>query len=226
MHAGRARTTVLWLVAVMAVMAGGRVHGDVILFPIGGDIPSQGAFITRWGASEIGVISDGTSNTIAFGETSPITLCFDGVSVNGGVPGASIADGSSNTIQFGESGGVRVNVGRVLTRRPISEIADGTSNTIQLGETSSSSFCLEGVTAAPDTTDGSSNTILIGEASHVDLCGGGSSRICVEQARVTGSTPVSVPEPATATLLLAGLGASGLFARWRARRRHQRSQAG
>ena len=98
----------------------------------------------------IGGLTDGSSNTILFGESTSLQLCVP----NAAYP-AGITDGTSNTIQFTETQGLRVS-----WASRTSPITDGTSNTILLGE----SQCLNGIispnpiAAEPGTiTDGSSN---------------------------------------------------------------------
>ena len=89
---------------------------------------------------ELARITDGTSNTIMFGENSagtndpfrPPTGSFLGP---GRTP--SITDGTSNTVLFGE--------------RQAPSITDGTSNTVLFGE------------RTPSITDGTSNTVVFGE---------------------------------------------------------------
>lgn len=220
------------LVAVAAALTAARGQADVIDVFAPGNVPFEGTFLTSWGPSGLGFVSDGTSHAISLGETSSLTLCFDGV----GVAGASgpstlnpIADGSSNTIQFTESSGFRVSGGRIVGRRPISQVADGTSNTIVIGEIPADTFCLSGVQATPPSqiADGTSNTILIGESSTFDVCvGNGGGRMCVENVRVPGSASTSVPEPTSATLLALGMAIAAGVARRRRNRGHPAANEG
>lgn len=213
-----ARPWALTVLIVLLSLAPAPASADIIDFS-NGPLPLEGRYLSSWGPGSLGVVVDGTSNTILLGENARVAVCFDGVSVGGGGPILNpITDGSSNTLLFGESAGLQVNVGRVLSRRPIAQITDGSSNTILIGEVSSSSFCLDDVRAAPTVTDGTSNTILIGETSHFDVCvAQNGATTCFENVQSpTGAA--SVPEPATAALLLGGLAATAV-ARRRARRR-------
>ena len=115
----------------------------------------------------VGIVVDGTSNTVLFGEQTRAFLCIRGGQITGNSP---INDGSSNTILFGESVVLRLNVGRVTQPAPILQIADGTSNTIIFGEIGTD-FCLADITIPLEPIiDGSSNTILLGEQSRFDVC--------------------------------------------------------
>jgi hypothetical protein len=190
---------------VVAALPSAPAAADVIDFS-NGPFPLQGTYLTSWGDGSIGYIADGTSNTIMIGETARVAVCFDGVST-GGTAVNPITDGTSNTIQFGEGRGLQVSIGRVLSRRSITQITDGTSNTIQIGEISSSSFCVDSIRpTATEIADGTSNTILIGEGSAIDLCvSDGGVNTCVEGMRIVGGDQAAVPEPATAVLLLGGV---------------------
>jgi hypothetical protein len=188
------------------------------------------------GPNSFGIIQDGTSNTIQFGETTRVTVCFDNVTP----PAGGIADGTSNTIIFGEGVGYRVTAGQVTPRGSIQQINDGTSNTIILGEIGGS-FCLTNTDplGPTDITDGTSNTIIIGENSSFDICfnnvnrgtgqitDGTSNTIIIGETEsglcYTGVTPdenirvTGVPGPGALALLGAGLVALGAWARRRGR---------
>jgi hypothetical protein len=180
---------------------------------------------TSW---QLGNLTDGSSNTIRFGETTSLDVC---------VPMAAIptggSDGTSNTIRFTETQGVQVNwTSRstiidgtsntvVLSESPcyrgivaplpvvsgIGTITDGTSNTIQFGENTidlrgrSFDVCFSNVSRV---TDGTSNTIQLGEPV---------SRQCYTNVAVGPGLDLSVPAPAALPLL--GLAMVG----WIARRR-------
>jgi hypothetical protein len=123
-------------------------------------------YLSSWSQNGLTIVRDGTSNTIQFGETTRFNVCFDQVSVPGG-----ITDGTSNTIQFGETSGFFIIPGGSGPRVPITTITDGSSNTILFGETLD--FCLRNVVVdddPPEITDGTSNTIIIGEDSRFDIC--------------------------------------------------------
>jgi hypothetical protein len=47
--------------------------------------PAAAGQLTGWGQGGLNVISDGTSNTIQFGETTRFNICFDDVGVPGGI---------------------------------------------------------------------------------------------------------------------------------------------
>lgn len=176
-------------------------------------------------------ITDGTSNTVQFGESTRLDVCVPSTRVPSG-----IADGSSNTLLFGEQQGVIVTWAQ---RASAPSITDGTSNTIFFGETQ----CLNGITspqpALGEITDGTSNTIGVGEV--IDLRGVGFD-VCFSQVRVgtivdgTSNTiqfgeavnrcyrdvrvgpdlvVQPVPAPSVLTLLACGLG----VAAWRRRAR-------
>lgn len=176
-------------------------------------------------------ITDGTSNTVQFGESTRLDVCVPATRLPTG-----ITDGSSNTLLFGEQRGVIV----TWTQRALTpSINDGSSNTIQIGEAP----CLNGITsprpALGDINDGTSNTIGVGEV--IDLRGVGFD-VCFSQVRVgtvvdgTSNTiqfgetvnrcyrevrvgpdlvVQAVPAPAAVTLLACGLG----VVTWRRRRR-------
>ena len=160
-------------------------------------------------------ITDGTSNTIFFGENTGYTLCLPRTTTGG------FTDGTSNTILFGEAIGVRIQWS--LRYRGIT---DGTSNTILLYE-SSPLECFRG-TGRPDPlidtiNDGTSNTIVFGEdpfqlgdqpfdacftQANVSSTDGTSNTIllgeqrCFSDVRVGGNVRVvQTPAPAVAALL-------------------------
>lgn len=81
----RAVVLAIWAVAAASGSAGAAPVGD---------------YLANWGQNGLGIIADGTSNTIEFTETTRFDVCFDDVNVPGG-----ITDGTSNTIQFPETGG-------------------------------------------------------------------------------------------------------------------------
>lgn len=221
-----ARLKIVTIAGLAVLLLAGRAQAD----------PS-GNVLTNWSQTGMGLITDGTSNTLLFGETTQLAVCLDGVSIQGSPLINTITDGSSNTIQFSEANPFRVNVGRVFSRQPISQIVDGTSNTIQFGEVQAGSFCLGGVTPLPPgITDGTSNTIQFGEDSQFDVCvdnavvssiqDGTSNTIlfeeavprsCFEGVRVRGAEGggPGVPEPAA--LLIFGLSGVAALARRRAR---------
>ncbi len=191
--------------------------------------------LTGWGQGGLDItITDGTSNTIQFGETTRFNICFDDVGVPGG-----ITDGASNTIQFGESSALFIVPGGSGPRVPIGTITDGSSNTIFLGE--SLDLCLRNVAIgdppAGGIGDGSSNTIVVGEDSRFDIClsnvqvtqrivDGSSNTIllgesfCYEDLQVADAT-AAVPEPVALALLLGGFAALPLARRTSRRRRGQ-----
>jgi hypothetical protein len=130
--------------------------------------------LTGGGSGSLSFITDGTSNTLLFGETTRLSVCFDHVGFGGLT---SITDGSSNTIVLGEQLSLTLQAGQVLPRQPISTIADGSSNTIVFGETPPDSLCFAGDTRIIDPTsppggisDPVSNTIEFGEDSRFDVC--------------------------------------------------------
>ena len=174
-------------------------------------------------------ITDGTSNTIVFGETTGYTLCVPRT-VSGG-----FSDGTSNTLLLGENTGVRLQwtsrFGAITdgtsntitfdetsprecfrgTRRPdplIDDINDGTSNTIVFGEEpfdlgdDTFDACFTGVQVS--ITDGTSNTILLGENR------------CFSDVRVGSNIAVQAPAPPLAALLTLAAPV------WYLRRRHGR----
>jgi hypothetical protein len=181
-------------------------------------------YLANWGQGGLGIIQDGTSNTIQFGETSQFDICFDNVGVPGGIVGGSIS-----TIRFGSNSGVFVVPGAAGPRVPIGTITDGSSNTIFFGE----SLCLNDVVIGDPPPggieDGTSNTIIIGEGSRFDICfsnvtqqitDGTSNTIllgesvCFEDLRVA-----AVPEPHAAALAFAALLAAVPYGRRKSIRR-------
>lgn len=122
-------------------------------------------YVASWGQGGLGIVSDGTSNTIQFGETTQFDVCFDNVAVPGG-----IADGNSSTILFGENSGLFVLPGGVGPRVPIGTIGDGSSNTIFFGENLCLNDVVIDVLPPGGIGDGTSNTIIIGEDSRLDIC--------------------------------------------------------
>jgi hypothetical protein len=172
--------------------------------------------------------TDGTSNTILFGENTGYTLCLPRT-VTGG-----FTDGTSNTLLFGENTGVRL---RWTSR--FGAITDGTSNTITFEETSPLE-CFQG-TRRPDPlideiNDGTSNTIVFGEdpfelgQDGFDACftdvqvtritDGTSNTIlfgenrCFSDVRVGPGIVVQAPAPPAAALLVLSAGAWAIRRRW------------
>ena len=165
--------------------------------------------------------TDGSSNTLLFGENTRYTLCLPRT-VTGG-----FADGTSNTLMFGENTGVRL---RWTSR--FGAIADGTSNTINFSENSPLE-CFQG-TRRPDPlideiNDGTSNTIVFGEdpfelgQDGFDACftdvqvtritDGTSNTIsfgenrCFSDVRIGPGITVQAPAPPLAALLAIAAGA-------------------
>ena len=171
--------------------------------------------LRSWSQSSLNIISDGTSNTITFGENTRFNVCFDNANLPGG-----ITDGTSNTILFGEHAGLFVIPGGSGPRVPITSITDGSSNTIFLPETGD--FCLNNVVIDPapppgGITDGTSNTIVFDEDTRFDIClrnvgltqitDGTSNTIILGETTnrcYTDLRVVEVPEPASAMAALAG----------------------
>jgi hypothetical protein len=169
--------------------------------------------LLHWSQSSLTVISDGTSNTITFGETTTFNVCFDHVRTPGG-----ISDGTSNTILFGENTGFFVIPGAFGPRVPITSITDGTSNTIILGETVD--LCLTNVVVDPtppgEIPDGTSNTIIVGEDSRFDICfrnvgltqitdGTSNTIVLGENACFTDLQVAELPEPAGLVVAVSAL---------------------
>jgi len=177
------------------------------------------SLLTNWGPTGLSYVSDGTSNTIGFTETTQLSFCVSNVGIQGAQIANPIHDGTSNTLLFGESG-FAVNVGFIAPHQSINNIVDGTSNTIFLGEVPVDSFCLGDVTpsnASP--VDGTSNTIVFGEGSQFDVCADnvrighiadGTSntivfgevvpRACLTDVGVNPASAGAVPEPGTLLL--------------------------
>ena len=107
-------------------------------------------------------VSDGTSNTILFGETAPGGTTSPGT--GGGAAG--ITDGTSNTIIVTEEGAIFHPGRRRVGSGSTASITDGTSNTILFGESPAAGSPSGGSTSGRGSsiTDGTSNTILFGES--------------------------------------------------------------
>jgi hypothetical protein len=174
---------------------------------------AQGALLqsVSSGSWTIGGITDGTSNTILFGETGSLDIC-----VPDDLLTTTITDGSSQTLLFGEQGFVVTVSGssartggttcltNVRDPRPVGGITDGTSNTILIGETPVD-LCFSDVRVGT-IRDGSSNTIQFEETV---------ANRCYQDVQVgPGLVVQPVPAPAVLTLLACGLG----VATWRRRR--------
>lgn len=181
----------------------------------------------------IGLVSDGTSNTLLVGEQTVVTACIR-LGSSSTLP--TITDGSSNTLLFGENQALTLRVGTRYawpSSGGIDGIADGTSNTILFGE-NTLEICFGGDTRLVDLgdpiVDGTSNTIVIGEGARFDMClryaalgqivDGTSNTIlfsetssqaqCFTDVRVSDTLPgqvATVPLPSTLALLaLSGAG--------------------
>lgn len=185
---------------------------------------------------QLGLLVDGTSNTLLLTEQTQVTACIR-LPVGNILP--TITDGSSNTLLFGEAGAFTLRTGSTYAWAPIGSIVDGTSNTIFIGE-ATNSLCVGGETSVVDfgdaIVDGVSNTIQIPEGGRLDLClrnvsigrvtDGTSNTVlfgevtstptCFENVRVTATEPGSAAVPLPGTLPLLALGAAGL---WSTRRR-------
>ncbi|WP_374682027.1 hypothetical protein [Accumulibacter sp.] len=221
----------LMLACGLLVLALPVVRADVI--------PSGTTYVTGFGSGTATFVTDGTSNTIRFGEQTRVATCLDGV-IGRDAPLGSIVDGSSNTIIFGPSMFLSLQVGQSLAYQPIGNIQDGTSNTIFIGENEPGRRCFSGETAIIDVgnavVDGTSNTIEFGENSRFDVCfrqvsvgrivdGTSntlefgevmSSPVCFADVRVGTPAVATVAEGSTLGLLAIGLAAL-------ARRRRVRS---
>lgn len=200
-------------------------------------IPSGANYLTGFGGGTATFITDGTSNTIQFGEQTRLATCLDRVVIDGGAPLSSITDGTSNTIIFGPLLFLTLRVGQSLAYQPIGNIQDGTSNTIIVGENEPTRRCFSGDTEIIDignaTVDGTSNTIEFGENSRFDVCfrnvsvgrivDGTSNTIafgevtgdpvCFADVRV--GTPATATVPEAGTLGLLAIGLAGLLTRRR-----------
>ena len=169
-------------------------------------------------------VTDGTSNTVLFGENTRYTLCLPRT-VTGG-----FSDGTSNTLLLGENAGVRLS----WTSR-FGAITDGTSNTINFSETSPLE-CFQGNRRPDplidDINDGTSNTIVFGEdpfdlgPDGFDACftnvpvrtitDGTSNTIlfgenrCFSDVRIGPGIAVQAPAPPLAALLALCAGAWGI----------------
>ncbi|HYO88028.1 MAG TPA: hypothetical protein VER79_05235, partial [Candidatus Limnocylindrales bacterium] len=128
-------------------------------------------------------ITDGTSNTILFGEATgtPDQVALPTVALGG------ITAGTSNTILLGEATGTPDQV--ALPTATLGGITDGTSNTILLGEATGTPDQVSPPTATlGGITDSSSNTILLGEATRSPGDGG---------VRPVNLTPTPLPDQVT-----------------------------
>jgi hypothetical protein len=197
----------------------------------GGAAASQAATtLTGLGDGSVRFISDGTSNTVQFGETSRASICFRDVTPTN----FQLGDGSVRTIQVGEGFGLPFSYSASNLFQYNSQITDGTSNTIFLGESLGagwqSSYCVTDADLLDPTTigDGTSNTIDVGENGRFDLCfsnvrigtiadgtsntiqfGENEARRCFNDIAFADDIQVSgVPAPGTLALL--GLGLAGL----------------
>ena len=107
-------------------------------------------------------VSDGTSNTILFGETAPGGTTSPGT--GGGAAG--ITDGTSNTIIVTEEGAIFHPGRRRVGSGSTASITDGTSNTILFGESPAPAGGTGGTAGSGSSiTDGTSNTVIFGEAA-------------------------------------------------------------
>lgn len=141
-----------------------------------------------------GSFTDGTSNTLMIGEAAGVRLTW--TSRFGG-----ITDGTSNTISFSESSPLECFQGTQNPQPVIDEINDGTSNTIVFGEdpfelgAEGFDACFSGVTVSIN--DGTSNTLLLGESR------------CLRDVRVSDNVRVQAPAPPVAALLALAASAWG-----------------
>jgi len=145
-----------------------------------------------------GGITDGTSNTIQFGEGFGLRITPGFRSPSTSV--RDIVDGSSNTILFGETPASGFCLGDTTIGDPVlGSITDGTSNTIFLGEDSSFDVCFRSARFGK-IADGTSNTLLFGDKQ---------SNVCLENV-LAGADLAAVPEPTPLTLLLPALTCLGI----------------
>lgn len=140
-----------------------------------------------------GGVSDGTSNTIFFGEVGGFTLvdaflqAFDDV--------VQILDGTSNTIFFSESPLTDF----CLVNGRIDSVVTGSvptkpGGTIVIGSTGQLDLCFSSVNRSESTLDGTSNTIFLGETyCNIDVQLSSDAVI---------DAPVATPVPAPPALVL------------------------
>ena len=192
--------------------ADGVVCGDGSVRYVGGGLErfisvdqGAGASLCFSNVHVLGGITDGTSNTIQFGEHVGLGVVPGFIAPHTSVQ--QIQDGTSNTILFGEAPDRGFCIGNTAIGDPlVGSIGDGTSNTILLGDNSSFDVCFSQARFGT-VSDGTSNTLLFGEAQ---------SGICLNDVQVGTDISVAgaVPEPGTIVLWLLVL--SAIYARaWR-----------
>ena len=174
---------------------------------------------TTW---TISGITDGTSNTIQFGETTSVDVCVPQAAFPAG-----ITDGTSNTIQFTENASPPVScasrvpvvsdgtqrLNGIVAPQPVAgTITDANSNTLLFGKTpidlrdTAFDVCFSSVRVG-SVRDGSSNTIQFWDTA---------PRRCYDGLTVGATLDVTVPGPGASSLVTLAL------AVWTMRRRRQR----